>query len=59
MVVEHEVYLPGEDEPVDLVDYADLMLLAYGINRSIQNLPDEFHYNDPKAGYSCSAVPRP
>ena len=56
MTIEVQVYLPGENNPVDLDTYADIVagIAGFGTAEQAQCLPDYYSYDNPKTGSSCS-----
>jgi len=52
MAFEIQVYLPGETNPVDLDDYANIVanIAGYGTYGQSRALPELFIYDNPKSG---------
>ena len=56
MAFEIQVYLPGETNPVDLDDYANIVsaIAGCGTYEQWQSLPELFVLDDPKSGNRTS-----
>jgi hypothetical protein len=56
MTIEVQVFLPGENNPVDLDTYADIVaaIAGCGTYEQAQSLPDYYHYDNPKTGAQCT-----